>query len=129
MAKTLVGLYDTFAEAEQVVQDLVRHGFARSDMQLVTERAAHAAGRAADQASAWEDRVMSGGTAMVDVLTDAGVPSDEAAAYAEGVRRGGPWWSSRERARMPHRLRWGGMAVGVRRGPCAPYAWGFQRGS
>jgi hypothetical protein len=35
---------------------------------------------------------------------------------------------SREWARMPHRLRWGGMAVGVLRGPCAPYAWGFQRG-
>jgi uncharacterized protein (TIGR02271 family) len=89
MAKTLVGLYETFAEAEQVVQDLVRHGFARSDIQLATERAAHAAGRAADPASAWEDRIIDGGTGMVDELTDAGVPADEAAAYAEGVRRGG----------------------------------------
>jgi hypothetical protein len=39
MAKTLVGLYETFAEAEQVVQDLVNHGFARSDIQLATEHA------------------------------------------------------------------------------------------
>jgi hypothetical protein len=89
MAKTLVGLYETFAEAEQVVQDLVNHGFARSDIQLATEHATHAAGRAAGPASAWEDRVISGGTGMVDALTDAGVPADEAAAYAEGVRRGG----------------------------------------
>jgi uncharacterized protein (TIGR02271 family) len=89
MAKTLVGLYETFAEAEQVVQDLGRHGFARSDIQLATERAAHAAGRVTDPADAWNDRVISGGTGMVDALTDAGVPSDEATAYAEGVRRGG----------------------------------------
>jgi uncharacterized protein (TIGR02271 family) len=89
MAKTLVGLYETVAEAEQVVQDLVSHGFSRRDIQLATERATHAAGRAADQAAASADLGRSGGTALREELTAGGVPSDEAAAYAEGVRRGG----------------------------------------
>lgn len=82
MAKTLVGLYDTFTDAEQVVQDLMHHGFARSDMRLATERATHAVGRAADPTSASEDLVSSGGTALVEELTEGGVPTDEAAAYA-----------------------------------------------
>jgi len=36
MAKTLVGLYDTFTEAQNVVQDLEKHGFSRSDISLAT---------------------------------------------------------------------------------------------
>jgi uncharacterized protein (TIGR02271 family) len=89
MAKTLIGLYDTLTDAEQVVQDLIHHGFARSDIRLVTERTTHAVGRTADQPSASEDLVSSGGTALVEELTDCGVPMEEAAAYTEGVRRGG----------------------------------------
>jgi uncharacterized protein (TIGR02271 family) len=89
MAKILVGLYETVAEAEQVVQDLASHGFSRSDIQLVTERVTHAAGRATDQAAASADLVRSGGTALLEELTEYGVPTDEAAVYAEGVRRGG----------------------------------------
>jgi len=89
MAKTLVGLYETFAEAEQVVHDLMSHGCARTDIQLATEHATQAVGRAVDPAAASADRVRSGGSALLEELTDEGVPPDEAAAYVEGVRRGG----------------------------------------
>ena len=47
MAKTLVALYDTFADAERVVQELIADGFARSDIHMAFDRtkspAAHAA--------------------------------------------------------------------------------------
>ena len=36
MAKTLVGLYDTFAEAERVVDDLLKNGFQRHTIHLAT---------------------------------------------------------------------------------------------
>ena len=37
MAKTLVALYDTFTDAEQVVQELIEDGFARSDIHLALD--------------------------------------------------------------------------------------------
>ena len=40
MAKTLVALYHTMPEAEQVVQDLAQHGFAHSDIRLMTHNGA-----------------------------------------------------------------------------------------
>jgi uncharacterized protein (TIGR02271 family) len=85
MAKTLVGLYDTFAEAEHVVDDLLRNGFQRHTIHLATH---DGAGHQADftyakkePAAGWHD--------VVTRLTDQGVPKDEAGLYAEGVRRGG----------------------------------------
>ena len=46
MAKTLVALYDTFADAEHVVQELIDDSFARSDIHLALDHtksyAAHA---------------------------------------------------------------------------------------
>ena len=46
MAKTLVALYDTFADAERVVQELIADGFTRSDIHMALDRttspAAHA---------------------------------------------------------------------------------------
>jgi uncharacterized protein (TIGR02271 family) len=89
MAKTLVGLYDTFTDAEGVVQDLVKHDFSRSDIHLATQSATHAAGRTADPADAREAKWGSGGTDLMEELTERGVPVQEASAYAEGVRRGG----------------------------------------
>jgi hypothetical protein len=44
MAKTLIGVYDTVADAEQVVRALHTHGFARRDIRLATHRAPRAAG-------------------------------------------------------------------------------------
>src|SRR5262252_3999332 len=82
MAKTLISLYDTFAEAEQVVQDLTQHGLSHSDMRLIAH---HGAGRHATATSAdplaeehsWQKQ-----------LTDRGVPVHEAHAYIEGVHQG-----------------------------------------
>ena len=82
MAKTLVGLYDTFAEAERVVQDLIRHGLSHSDMRLIAHDGAgrHAAAPSADplaEAHRWQKQ-----------LTDRGVPLPEARAYIAGVQQG-----------------------------------------
>ena len=85
MAKTLVALYDTFADAERVVQELIADGFTRSDIHMALDRtkspAAHASSVEWD--SAYE------GANLIETLADLGVPYDEAHAYAEGVRRGG----------------------------------------
>ena len=37
MAKTLVALYDTFTDAERVVQELMEDGFTRSDIHLALD--------------------------------------------------------------------------------------------
>ena len=81
MAKTLVALYVTVAEAEQVIHDLVQHGFARSDMHLITHGGAdrHPTAPHAERLA---------GEDQITWLTDHGVPEDEARAYAEGVRQG-----------------------------------------
>ena len=89
MAKTLVALYDTLAEAERVVQDLVQHGFSRRDIHLRTQSAIGVAGRVADPAYTGERLLGSDDTDLVEELTDLGVPVDDATGYAEGVRRGG----------------------------------------
>src|SRR4029434_4727517 len=85
MAKTLVALYDTFADAEHVVQELIDDRFARSDIHLALDHTkspvAHASSGEWD--SAYE------GANLIDTLADLGVPYDEAHSYAEGVRRGG----------------------------------------
>jgi uncharacterized protein (TIGR02271 family) len=85
MAKTLVGLYDHFTDAESVVQELVQSGFLRSDVWLTTHNGngrtasgSHVAGTLP------EDR-----EDLMNTLTDYGVPVDEASSYTEGVRRGG----------------------------------------
>jgi uncharacterized membrane protein len=40
MAKTVVGLFDDFSEAQRVVQELVNNGFAREDISLAANDAA-----------------------------------------------------------------------------------------
>jgi uncharacterized protein (TIGR02271 family) len=85
MAKTLVALYDTFTDAEHVVQELINDGFARSDIHMALE---HTTAGAAQRASVEWDAAYEG-TNLADTLTDLGVPYDEALSYAEGVRRGG----------------------------------------
>ena len=85
MAKTLVALYDTFTDAERVVQELIDDGFARSDVHL----------RSGSHQEPHSPRLICRvglrlrGSNLIDTLTDLGVPYDEASAYAEGVRRGG----------------------------------------
>jgi uncharacterized protein (TIGR02271 family) len=110
MAKTVVGFFEQMAEAQRVLQDLVDHGFDRSDISLIArqERAA-----ASEPAGAWTPRKLSvsgvglvlatgplssaladarGGptaTTLLDVLKGCGVPADEAQWYYDGVHRGG----------------------------------------
>jgi uncharacterized protein (TIGR02271 family) len=85
MAKTLVALYDTFTDAERVVQELINDGFARSNIHMALE---HTTAGAAQRASVEWDAAYEG-VNLTDTLTDLGVPYDEALSYAEGVRRGG----------------------------------------
>jgi stress response protein YsnF len=85
MAKTLVGLYDTFSDAEHVVRDLIDYGFARSDVRLITHDAQHR-DAASTSYGVWDADTESD---VVDMLTELGVPQDDAHSYSEGVRRGG----------------------------------------
>jgi uncharacterized protein (TIGR02271 family) len=85
MAKTLVALYDTVTDAEQVVQELIADGFSRSDIHLALD---HTTSRTAPSASVERDAAYEGAN-LIDTLADLGVPHDEAYAYVEGVRRGG----------------------------------------
>ena len=57
MAKTLVALYDTFTDAERVVQELMEDGFTRSDIHLALD---HTRGRAAQHASVERDSAYEG---------------------------------------------------------------------
>jgi uncharacterized protein (TIGR02271 family) len=85
MAKTLVALYDTVTNAERVVQELMADGFARSDIHLALNDTQSRAARP----SAVEGDAAYAGATLLATLADLSVPSDEAHAYAEGVRRGG----------------------------------------
>src|SRR4029434_5967883 len=85
MAKTLVALYDTFADAEHVVHELIDDGFARSDIHLALD---HTKSPVAHASSGEWDAAYEGAN-LLDTLPDLGVPYDEAHSYAEGVRRGG----------------------------------------
>jgi len=84
MAKTLVALYDTFTDAERVVQELIKDGFTQSDIHLAFD---HTQSRPAQRSSVEWDSAYEGEN-LFETLTDLGVPHDEAHSYAEGVRRG-----------------------------------------
>jgi len=77
MAKTVVALYDSFSDAEQVRRDLVDEGFSQGAISLISHDVTGG------------DTLAGGDTTLVDRLTDMEVPWDEAEYYAEGVRRGG----------------------------------------
>ncbi len=57
MAKTLVALYDTFTDAERVVQELIEDGFSRSDIHLALD---HTEGRETHTASVEWDAAYEG---------------------------------------------------------------------
>ena len=89
MAKTLVGLYDTFTDAQQVVQELEKSGFSRSNISLVTHSTGDAKNQHVDYIYAEKMSSTDGEKELINLLTDYGVPQNEADSYAEGVRRGG----------------------------------------
>jgi hypothetical protein len=70
MAKTVIGLMDSGAEAQKVVEKLLACGFDRKEMGMMAGGEAGAVG-------------------LLGALASRGVPEDEAHFYAEGVRRGG----------------------------------------
>src|ERR671930_1135596 len=84
MAKTLVALYDTCTDAERVVQELIKDGFARSDIHLALD---HTEGCETQHAAVEWDSAYAGAN-LLETLADMGVPYEEAHAYAEGVHRG-----------------------------------------
>src|SRR4029434_2445429 len=83
MAKTLVALYATMAEAEQVVHDLAQHDFSHSDIRLITQNGA------GHPSTATHAERLTAGHDVHEQLTELGVPEHEARTYAEGVRQGG----------------------------------------
>ncbi len=85
MAKTLVALYDTFTDAERVVQELIDDSFVQSDIHLALD---HTKNQTAGSAAVERDSAYDGAH-LVETLADLGVPYDESHSYAEGVRRGG----------------------------------------
>jgi hypothetical protein len=109
MAKTVIGVFDAFSEAQHVLQDLLDHGFQQGEISLI----AHQEQAAAKPASEWAARTLSipgigpvlatgpvaaalagisggpAGDSLMKVLTDYGVPADETPWYTGGVRRGG----------------------------------------
>jgi uncharacterized protein (TIGR02271 family) len=89
VAKTLVGLYDTFTESQQVVQELVENGFSRDNISLATHSAEGVEDHDADYT--YTETASSTGRkkGLIDLLTRSGVPQNEVDSYAEGVRRGG----------------------------------------
>ena len=89
MAKTLVGLYDTFTDAQKVVQELEKSGFSRSNISLATHSTGDMKNQNADYTYAEKTSSRGMGRQLITMLTDYGVPQNEADSYAEGVRRGG----------------------------------------
>jgi hypothetical protein len=84
MAKTLVALYDTIADAERVVHELIADGFARSNIHLALD---HTTRGAVPTVTGAQDAAYEGAH-LVETLADAGVPYDEAYAYTEGGAAG-----------------------------------------
>jgi len=70
MSSTIVGVFDEVQEAERAAEDLIHHGFDRGDVRVVKP-----------------DAVRSGGS--IDVLSDIGLPADDAREYADELRSGG----------------------------------------
>jgi uncharacterized protein (TIGR02271 family) len=109
MAKTVIGYFDQVPEAQRVLQDLLDHGFNHDQISLI----AHQERSALDAGGTWRPRVLSvpgvgpvqatgplgaslssttggpSGASLLDVLTDSGVPADDAEWYLDAVRRGG----------------------------------------
>jgi uncharacterized protein (TIGR02271 family) len=85
MAKTLVGLYNTFTDAERVVLDLVKNDFSRRDISLIAH---DTNGPQADYTYSREELLAEDG-GLIERLTDLGVPMHEARSYAQGVSQSG----------------------------------------
>ncbi len=79
MAKTIVGLYDDRATAYKAMTDLENAGFGKDHLSFASNEAG--------ERHSYEYDVTE--VATPDLLTQRGIPNDEANFYSEGVRRGG----------------------------------------
>jgi uncharacterized protein (TIGR02271 family) len=80
--KTVIGLFDSFDDARNVVDELVESGFQRGDVRLENS----SKGEHAFEADEGHEHAGSG---LIGGLRGAGVPRQDAETFAEGVRRGG----------------------------------------
>jgi uncharacterized protein (TIGR02271 family) len=83
MPKTIIGLFDDKTEAQQVRQDIVQMGIPRSETSIIENPGPTGMGthtQSGSEPSFWESLKEAFGF---------GVPEEEGAYYAEGVRRGG----------------------------------------
>jgi hypothetical protein len=90
MTTTAIGLFDGFSEAQRLIHPLVAQGIRREDITLIVNREAISVDDVL-VAGAWGVNVDVGPASRGQraALIELGVPADEAALYAEGLRRGG----------------------------------------
>jgi len=70
MTNTIVGVFDAVQEAERAAEDLIHHGFDRGDVRVVRPEAAKTG-------------------SSIDVLSDIGLPAEDAREYTDELRSGG----------------------------------------
>src|SRR5712671_6103735 len=88
MAKTVIGILENPSAAQQAVDELLKSGFERRDIGLISSDIMREAATAATGASkGMAFGALAGG--IVGALKARGVPEEQANFYAEGVRRGG----------------------------------------
>jgi hypothetical protein len=90
MTTTAIGLFDGFSEAQRLIHPLVAQGIRREDITLIVNREAISVDDVL-VAGAWGVNVDVGPASRGQraALIELGVPADEAALYAESLRRGG----------------------------------------
>jgi len=80
--RTVVGLFDSFDDAQGAVDELKQNGFDRSQIQIENEAKGESSFRTTGEASYSVNGLSSH-------LVSAGLPMGDAESYVEGVRRGG----------------------------------------
>lgn len=92
MAKTVIGLFDDYEKAQEVVQELVENGFDGDRISTIAEPAPVAATMGEHPATdtQYGAGAMSAPLASVTAaLVELGMPASKASYYAEAVHRGG----------------------------------------
>jgi hypothetical protein len=89
LIKSIIGLFNDFAEAKRVIPAFVAHGVPREAISIVANCAATSVGEVF-AAGAWGVNIEVGAASRGQpaALIELGVPDDEAQWYAEGIGRG-----------------------------------------
>ncbi len=90
MGKTAVGLYETTAEAQRVLSDLVKAGYERNTIRIMlgdaSTRRLHEWREESETVSGARSQRADGG--VISTLSSVGVPHDDAEDYEEALHRG-----------------------------------------